>query len=152
MLSLSIPVDRPNGSKTSMDEVSIPNSENWRARHWRSIMSAYQSAPFFDYYGMEVEELIMNPETNLLKFNTQIIERVISWLDLDITVEFSSEFHPPVENDPRDVLARKGGTTPFEPAPYIQVFPDDKGFKQTISILDPIMCVGPLTRNLLIER
>lgn len=152
MLSLSIPVERPNGSKTSMDLVSIPNTENWRARHWRSIKSAYQAAPFFDYYGMEVEELIMNPETNLLKFNTAIIERVVSWLDLETTVEHSFEFHPPVENDPRGVLGRKGTTTPFEPAPYIQVFPGDGGFKQSISILDPIMCIGPLTRNLLIPR
>ena len=152
MLSLSIPVERPNGSKTSMDLVSIPDTENWRARHWRSIKSAYQSAPFFDHYGMEVEELIMNPSTNLLAFNAQIIERVIQWLDLEISIELSSEFHPPIENDPRDLLGRKGTTTPFEPAPYIQVFPSDEGFKSTISILDPIMCIGPMTRNLLIER
>ncbi|MFK7784837.1 MAG: WbqC family protein [Crocinitomicaceae bacterium] len=152
MLSLSIPVERPNGSKTSMDLVSIPDTENWRARHWRSIKSAYQSAPFFDYYGMEVEELIMNPETNLLKFNTAIIQRIVSWLDLETRVEHSVEFHPPIENDPRDILGRKGTSTPFETAPYIQVFPGDEGFKQTISILDPIMCIGPLARNLLIVR
>lgn len=152
MLSLSIPVERPNGSKTSLDQVSIPDTENWRARHWRSIKSAYQSAPFFEYYGMEVEELLMNPESNLLSFNTQILERIITWLDLEITIEHSLEFHPPIQNDPRDILGRKGTTTPFEPAPYIQVFPSDEGFKSTISILDPIMCIGPLARNLLIER
>lgn len=152
MLSLSIPVERPNGSKTSMDLVSIPDTENWRARHWRSIKSAYQSAPFFDYYGMEVEELIMHPENNLLRLNTLITERIVSWLDLEITIEHSKEFHPPIENDPRDLLGRKGSSAPFEPAPYIQVFPGNEGFKQTISILDPIMCIGPLARNLLIER
>lgn len=152
MLSLSIPVERPNGSKTSMDLVSIPDTENWRARHWRSIKSAYQSAPFFDYYGMEVEELIMHPENNLLRLNTLITERIVSWLDLEIIFEHSKEFHPPIENDPRDILGRKGSSAPFEPAPYIQVFPGDEGFKQTISILDPIMCIGPLARNLLVER
>lgn len=152
ILSLSIPVERPFGSKTSMDEVLIPTAENWRSRHWRSVKSAYQSAPFFDYYGMEVEELIMNPENNLLNFNMNIIERVISWLDLDISIERSTEFTPPIENDPRDVLGRKGGTTPFEKAPYIQVFPGEMGFKSTISILDPIMCIGPLARNLLVSR
>ncbi len=152
LLSLSIPLERPNGSKTSMDEVVIPNSENWRARHWRSIKSAYQSAPFFDYYGMEVEELILNPENNLLQFNTKIIKRIISWLDLEITLEHSIEFHPPIANDPRDLLGRKGTAEEFEPAPYIQVFPSDEGYKSTISILDPIMCIGPMARNLLIER
>lgn len=150
ILSLSIPVERPNGSKTSMDLVSIPDTENWRARHWRSIKSAYQSAPFFDYYGIEVEELIMNPETNLLQFNTQIIQRIIEWLDLEVSVEHSGEFHPPVENDPRDVLGRKGTNVPFERAPYIQVFPSDEGFKSTLSILDVVMCEGPMARNLLV--
>ena len=152
ILSLSIPVERPNGSKTSMDFVSIPDTENWRARHWRSIKSAYQSAPFFDYYGIEVEELIMNPETNLLQFNTQIIQRIIEWLDLGVSIEHSAEFHPPVENDPRDVLGRKGTNVPFEPAPYIQVFPSDEGFKSTLSILDAVMCEGPMARNLLVGR
>lgn len=151
MLALSIPVERPNGSKTAMDEIRIPDSENWRARHWRSIKSAYQSAPFFDYYGMEVEELILNPESNLLQFNAKIIERVISWLDLEITLEYSTEFHPPIENDPRDILGKKGTANDYTAAPYIQVFPSKEGFKSTISILDPIMCIGPLARNLLIE-
>lgn len=152
MLSLSIPVERPNGSKTSMDEILIPNAENWRARHWRSIKSAYQSAPFFDYYGMEVEELVMDSESNLLRFNTKIIERIVSWLDLEIEIDHTSEFFPPIENDPRDLLGRKGTSSDFERAPYIQVFPSKEGYKSTISILDPIMCIGPLARNLIIEQ
>lgn len=152
ILSLSIPVERPNGSKTSMDEVLIPNAENWRARHWRSVKSAYQSAPFFDHYGMEVEELIMNSENNLLNFNTRIIERVISWLDLEIFVEPSRTFHPPVETDPRDIFGRKGSAQPFEIAPYIQVFPGAESYKSSLSILDPIMCLGPMARNLIVEK
>ncbi len=152
ILSLSIPVERPNGSKTSMDEVLIPNAENWRARHWRSVKSAYQSAPYFDYYGMEVEELIMNSENNLLNFNAQILERAISWLDLEITVEPSTEFHSPIDNDPRDIFGRKGSTQPFEIAPYIQVFSGEESFKTSLSILDPIMCIGPMARNLIVQK
>lgn len=152
ILALSIPVERPNGSKTSMDLVTIPDTENWRARHWRSIKSAYQSAPFFDHYGMEVEELIMRPETNLLQFNTVITGRIIDWLDLEVTLEHSTDFHPPIENDPRDVLGRKDTSNSFEKAPYIQVFPGDEGFKETLSILDAVMCIGPMARNLLVVR
>ena len=58
ILSLSIPTKRNNGSKTPIDEVILSKEENWKKRHWRSITSAYQSAPFFDHYGMEVEELL----------------------------------------------------------------------------------------------
>lgn len=152
ILSLSIPVERPHGSKTSMDEIIIPDSENWRARHWRSIKSAYQSSPFFEYYGMEVEELIFNPETNLLAFNTHITKRIVSWLDLEISVAHSLEFHPPIENDPRDILGRKGSTQLFETAPYIQVFPSNESFKSSLTILDAIMCIGPLARNLIVQQ
>lgn len=152
ILSLSIPVERPNGSRTVMDEIEIPDTENWRPRHWRSIKSAYQSAPFFDYYGMEVEELLFHPTSNLFAFNSLITERIISWLDLEISLEASNSFHPPVENDPRDIFGRKGSAQPFEVAPYMQVFPSTESYKSSLSMLDAIMCIGPMARKLIVAQ
>ena len=54
ILTLSIPTKKHSGSKTPTDEVLLSVDENWQKRHWRSIMSAYQSAAFFDYYSIEV--------------------------------------------------------------------------------------------------
>ena len=152
ILSLSIPVKRKNGGKTAMDEVELSNEENWRARHWRTIMSAYQSAPFFDYYGMEVEEILFSDETSLLSLNKTILERVIHWLDLPIEVTYSTSFIEPQENDFRAFLLNKNHATETIPAPYIQVFPGDESYNESLSILDPIMCLGPMARNLIIPK
>jgi hypothetical protein len=147
ILSLSIPTERPNGSKTPTDEIGMPLTENWRARHWRSIQNAYSSAPFFDYYGIEVEELILRDDNLLVPYNMRITERIIAWLDLDTELVISEEFHPVIENDPRLILAKKD--TSMET--YIQVFNDSMKFRSSLSILDAIMCDGPMARKLLID-
>ncbi len=152
ILSLSIPTERPNGSKTPTDEIRIPATENWRARHWRSIQNAYSSAPYFDYYGMEIKALILDEEISLLTYNTRITERIIKWLDLDTTLSTTEEFATVIENDPRDLLARKNTSNTTWQAPYIQVFHNSSLYKSSLSILDAVLCDGPMARNLLIKR
>lgn len=152
ILSLSIPVKKENGSKTPTDHVLLANEENWRARHWRAIKSAYQSAPYFDYYGQEVKELIFRDTTHLLQYNTDIARRVLEWLDIDMTLSFTEEFHPVQPEDPRDVLTDKNKNNEIQAAPYIQVFPSESSFTANMSILDAVMCEGPLARNLLIPK
>lgn len=152
ILSLSIPVKKDSGSKTATDQVLLANNENWRARHWRAIKSAYQSAPYFDYYGVEVEELLNRNHTHLLELNTEISRSILKWLDIDMELSCTETFQPVTENDPREILVDKNKNNQFEKATYIQVFPGDQSFTPNISILDAIMCEGPLARNLLIQQ
>lgn len=151
ILSLSIPVKKENGSKTPTDQILLADHENWRARHWRSIKSAYQSSPYFDYYGMEVEELLNSDDELLIDFNQRITQRILTWLDIDLHLERSNEFQPIIESDPRENLVDKNKNNEFEKAPYLQVFPSEQSFTPNISILDAVMCLGPLARNLLIN-
>lgn len=151
ILSLSIPTERPNGSKTPTDRILMPLTENWRARHWRSIQNAYSSAPYFDYYGMEIEELIMCDDSKLIPYNTRITERIIEWLDLETKLSFSKEFQPAIQNDPRLVLAKKDASLDTIKAPYIQVFHNSMKFRSSLSILDAILCEGPIARKLIID-
>lgn len=152
ILSLSIPTKKHSGSKTSIDEVMLSNEENWQKRHWRSIMSGYQSAPFFDYYSIEVQEILFSKETNFLKFNINITQRIIEWLDIPTILILTEEFAPVLENDPRQFLTDKNSNTAVLPSPYIQVFPSDESFTMNLSILDAVMCEGPLARNLIIKK
>ena len=152
IISLSIPIKRESGAKTTVDQIRLSNDENWRARHWRTLMSAYQSAPFFDYYGMEVKELIFTEYETLMEFNQIILERIVQWLDLPFTFKYSEAFIPPQENDYRAYVLDKNHASSIEKAPYIQVFPGDESYTQSLSILDPIMCLGPMARNLFIEK
>lgn len=150
ILSLSIPTKKPNGSKTATEDIILPNEENWRIRHWRAITSAYQSSAYFDYYSMEVEELLFSETDNLLKFNTAITQRIIDWLYIDTKIEMTTEFHPIEQNDMRVSLLHKDEFQNKLKAPYIQVFPGDENYQESLSILDAIFCEGPMARNLIL--
>lgn len=152
IISLSIPTKKVNGSKTEISEVILSNDENWRIRHWRSITSAYQSAPFFDYYSIEVHELLFNESVNYFDFCMNITKRVISWLDLGTKIQPTAEFKPIHEGDLRQSLVSKNNFQESYPCPYIQVFPGVSKYTESLSILDAIFCEGPLARNLLIAK
>lgn len=150
ILSLSIPIKKRNGSKTATEDIILSDEENWRIRHWRAIISAYQSSAYFDYYSVEVKELLFNETHNLLKFNTAITQRIIDWLYLDTKIEFTTEFHPIMDNDLRLSLIQKDEFQEKIKAPYIQVFPGDENYQESLSILDAIFCEGPMARNLIL--
>ena len=150
ILSLSIPIKKPNGSKTATEDIILSDEENWRIRHWRAITSAYQSSAYFDYYSVEVKELLFNETHNLLKFNTAITQRIIDWLYLDTKIELTTEFHPILENDFRLTLIQKDEFQEKIKAPYIQVFPGDENYQESLSILDAVFCEGPMARNLIL--
>jgi len=152
ILSLSIPVKKDQGSKTPTENVRLADNENWRARHWRAIKTAYQSAPFFDYYGIEVYDLLFSDSCLLLDFNENITRRILQWLDLPIEPGRTDVFLPIQKNDPREVLVDKNRNNDPVECPYIQVFPGNSNFTPNISILDAIMCEGPLARNLILQQ
>ena len=135
---LSIPVIRKNGSKTSIDEVEISYETDWRKDHWKAIESAYSNSPYFDHYGSEVKDLIYHNESNLLKFNENIRNRICSWLGIELQV-FPSETY-------QNLTFKEFDKSPnFKK--YIQVFGDYSSFESNLSILDSIFCLGPLARN-----
>lgn len=150
ILSLSIPIKKPNGNKTCTKDILLSNDENWRVRHWRSIKTAYQSSPYFDHYGMEIEKLFQEKHLTLIDFNTKITKLILSWLDIEINLGETEEFYPVQEVDHRFELIHKSSFQAISNAPYIQVFPGDENFKESISMLDAVLCLGPMARKLLI--
>jgi hypothetical protein len=147
-LVLSIPIERKNGSKTSMDDAVLSTETDWRKIHWKAIESAYSSSPFFDYYGPEVHDLIYQTESSLVRLNAAITERIFEWLDLDKKLTFSSDYISPKEaldfrNDEFDDCS--------DIRPYTQVFSPSNQFEPNMSILDLIFCEGPLARRWIIS-
>ena len=143
---LSIPVIRKNGSKTVIEEVEIAFDTDWRKDHWKAIVSAYSNSPYFEHYGTEVKDLIYQNETNLLKFNQNILERVFSWLGIETTTHFSEEFR---NSDTNISSSRTKESIPNKDK-YVQVFGAPGEFEVNLSILDAIFCEGPMARQLLI--
>lgn len=150
--SLSIPVIKPNGSKTVISDIHIDDSSKWRAEHWRTIKSGYSSAPYFDHYEQEIKDLIFTDTNSLIEFNITITKKILSWLGIEITLFKTDHFSPIQSNDFRIILADKKSFSQKYKASYIQVFELEQNFSDSISILDAILCIGPMARNILISR
>ena len=99
---------------------------------------------------MEVEELLFNETDNLLKFNTAITQRIIDWLYIDTKLVMTQEFQPIELNDLRIALVHKDEFQHKIKSPYIQVFPGENNFQESLSILDAVFCEGPMARNLIL--
>jgi hypothetical protein len=98
---------------------------------------------------MEVEELIYQKEKNLIQFDTNIMQRIDQWLDLNANYSCSQTYVS--ENIQTD--HRLSDFTQQEPIKnYYQVFDPTGSFVPNLSILDLLFCEGPLARNWLIER
>lgn len=145
-LRLSVPVEKPNSSKSVTGEIQLTDRSKWRAEHWRAIKSAYSSSPYFDHYGIEVEEMINSDKPNLVEFNTEITARILKWLDIDIKLSPSTSYN---NQDSMDYRSHFKSSESL-PSPYIQVF-ETEAYNDSLSILDAIFCEGPMARNLLLK-
>lgn len=141
---LNIPVFRKFGSKTLFDEVELSGETDWRKIHWRSIKTAYSASPYFDHYGIEVEELINQSENNLLRFNVRIMERIIEWLELPIKLDFSKEY---LDSKGKIDFRLNDFKSTETLKSYKQVFSSEIQFIPNLSILDLIFCEGPIARK-----
>lgn len=147
--SLSIPVIRQSGQKTVVEDICVDYTKSWQNDHWRAIKSAYKNAPYFDYYGVEVEEIIFSKHEKLIDLNLLTLQKIISWLDLPIQYTLSTEFEVLSPEDFRQHILSKKNLV-YTPAPYIQTFQSPSSFHKKVSILDGIFCEGPTLRKILL--
>src|SRR6202790_5862619 len=57
IISLSVPLQDGRNQQLPMNEVLISDTDNWQSRHFKSIQSAYNRSPFFEYYKNEIAGL-----------------------------------------------------------------------------------------------
>jgi hypothetical protein len=145
---LSIPVIRPYGSKTLMEDVMLSETDPWKKIHWRSIESAYANAPFFEEYDQEIKQLIFQDETNLLKYNQRITQEILQLLDINTELGRTESYET---NNERIDFRMVDFESPIEMKKYIQVFRDSNHFSTNLSILDLLFCEGPIARKWLIN-
>lgn len=151
LLPLSIPIEKPNGSKTRTNEILLSSKEKWQLIHWRAIEAAYASSPYFEYYEQEVKELIFQQELNLTQFNNNIIKRIQKWLDLPTKLIYTDKYNHIDSNlDFRNLFSKSINPREFQHDYYQQVFEIENGFFQNVSILDSIFCLGPMARLLVV--
>ncbi|MCE3294690.1 MAG: WbqC-like family protein [Crocinitomicaceae bacterium] len=146
-LELSVPVNKPADSKTKTKDVRVDYSTDWQKKHWRTFMSSYASSPFFDHYGMEVEELIFSNPVFLVDFNRAIHEKINGWLDLGVPFELCETY---LKENIHDFRNDKTFGKQTDIVPYQQVFVSKAEFISDLSILDAVFNLGPMARKLIL--
>ncbi len=140
-LSLIIPV-RHDGCRTFKD-VKISYAEDWQKIHWKSIKTAYQSSPFFEFYEEQLSRIFeMKPEF-LLDLNHKALEIIQTILKSNTSFDFTERYvaEPGMLDFRNSFLAKDQSELGFNP--YYQVFSDRLGFLENLSVIDLICNKGP---------
>lgn len=148
-LDLSIPVKKPNGSKSKTHEIQIDYTDNWQKVHLKSIESAYKNSPFFDYYADTIFDLIESSEKLLIEKNQKILQTTAELIGFESKIELSSDYiKDSGAKDYRSKISPKTESE-FKHQSYIQVFADRFEFQPNLSILDLLFNEGPNTISFL---
>lgn len=153
--TLSVPVIKPNGTKTLTRDIVLSYDTPWQNLHWRAIKTAYNSSPFLLYYQDEMEVFFAKKFKYLLDLNEQIIDLINSLMEWEVRTQRTKQFAFPEQEgnsayDKRFVLNPKN-TLPTDLPSYIQVFSDQYPFHSNLSILDLIFNLGPESESYLMH-
>lgn len=143
-LALNIPVIHSQKKRKKYCDVKIYNEANWQSQHWKSLLSAYRTSPFFEFYE-DVFKPLFELKTNfLLDFNLKCFYVICDCLELNPTISKTDTYRKDIKDviDFRSLVhAKKEPNHEFDS--YTQVFSNKHGFLSNLSILDLLFNEGP---------
>ena len=152
---LIVPVVKGRGPKILIKDIRISYDTDWQRNHWRTLFSAYNSSPFFEYYSDEIRPFFEKKFSFLFDLNQSVHETICELLELENQAILTDDF----EKTPDGTLNFRESITPkihkiepdihFQPTGYTQVFSDRTGFSPNLSILDLLFNEGPNSYSVL---
>jgi len=139
--SLNIPIQHTGkGQSVSYTAIEIDHSETWSSNHLKSIKSAYNSSPFYQFYEDDLNTLFEEIPSNLYDWNLKTMKFIFDLVGLEKSFHFTKSF----ENDSRanKLITAKGKAATILDK-HIQVFQEKHGFIQPLSGLDLLFNLGP---------
>lgn len=148
-VALIVPVIKGRGSKTNIKDVRISYDTNWQRIHWRTIFSAYNSSPFFEFYKDDIRPFFEKRRKYLFDLNIATINKLRELLDAELILELTENFEKTPENTVnfREAFSPKAGRSHPDPhfrqQKYTQVFSEKFNFVPNLSTLDLLFNEGP---------
>jgi hypothetical protein len=143
---LTIPVVTPTG-KNMITDIRIDYTAHWQNTLWRSVVSAYANAPFFEHYSDDLHHVLFKNETFLFDLNWKVLSLCRKWLRWNTTFSQTAAYEKKVNkglSDLRNVISPKKDFRErefYSPMAYQQVF--GQTFVPNLSVIDLVFCEGP---------
>ena len=144
ILRLSIPLNHSNGIKIKTKDIRIDFGKSWQTNHWKAIKSAYASAPYFEDYEQQINQILLAKDEFLVDKTHRIFEFLFSILEINKTIGYTKIYAEKTERDFRTFDFMQNS---FEIKEYQQVFSYGKEFNSNLSMIDLLMNEGPFIRN-----
>lgn len=154
-LTLVVPVVKGRGRKIKIRDLQISYDTDWQRNHWRTIFSAYNSSPFFEYYQDDLQPFYNKPWNYLFDFNIAAIYTLCDLLELEVNIHLTPDYELVPENTinfRESITPKSAKAAPdnlFQPESYTQVFTSRFGFIPNLSILDLLFNEGPNSISIL---
>ncbi|MFA6335208.1 MAG: WbqC family protein [Bacteroidales bacterium] len=146
LMPLIIPVLRDHDHSVRISEIKIDYSKEWQKQHWRAIVSAYKSSPFFDYYQDDIIPFYLCKEDLLFDFNFKLLKTLLDLIGVDTQLDVTKDYSPSYQQDDYRELIHPKRQPVFninENGRYRQVFAHKHGFIPNLSIIDLLFNEGP---------
>ena len=147
--NLTLPVVHEGGtSSLPIREIKVDWDRDWLPRMERTIVSAYESSPYFEYYRDSLFSILEARPERLFDLNLSLLRYFLGKMGIAADIDFTTEYERPGETAP-DVRDLRGIIHPKRPSilqmgkPYWQVFAAKYGFKSDLSVMDLLFNEGP---------
>lgn len=145
VMDLIIPVEKSASNKTLIKDIRISDHGNWKINHWKAILSAYQSSPFFEYYADDLVYCYEKQWNFLWDFNIALQEKMLMLLDIHPEINLTDKYEADYHNeyiDLREAIHPKKENVITDLHSYYQVFSQKFGFQKNLSIIDLLFNMG----------
>jgi hypothetical protein len=139
-LTLTIPLRKNDSKKLSEQEISY--AEDWQTKFLRALRSAYTNSPYYEHYQPEFEEVLMQKEQSLHRYNRRLLEWLLMELGNPKQVDYSFTYIEP-GNEVKNDFRGEDRWLNYVYNPYKQVFTYKMHFVQGLSAIDLLFNKGP---------
>lgn len=146
---LNVPTIHNKGVKQKTKDVKIDYKDNWNTQHLKTLETAYNSSPFFEFYIDDLEPILIKKTKYLLDLNLKCHKFIMDALQLEIPITQTIEYNRETNFLDGRYLAASKKENNYKLDRYIQVFEQNHGFISNLSILDLLFMEGPNALNYL---
>ncbi len=146
--TLQIPLVHAKKQHQPVTETEISYQSSWQMQHWRSIETAYNRSPFFEFYKDELKDVYFKKEKLLFSYNLNLLRWILKILNINIEISYTDIYERELLSacDFRKLSNSKNNSVVyiefFNPVRYQQVFDYKFEFTKNLSTLDLIFNCG----------